>query len=166
MLVRLRLLKDCERAPKRAQNKQAAQGGPHSVPLNIEGQAAFRDGELLVRNIVGADQDSGALAIGAYPREHQVLQFVLRDAEAARADLDEQLGRYARGVSAEPAGRPGPVGALLFSCLGRGQQLFGEPDHDSRRLFEHLGRMPLGGFFCNGEIGQVGGETFAMAEFE
>jgi small ligand-binding sensory domain FIST len=125
-----------------------------------EGQTPFRDGELLVRNIVGADQESGALAIGAYPRAQQVLQFVLRDADAARADLDEQLGRYARGVAAEPAERPGPAGALLFSCLGRGQQLFGEPDHDSRRLFEHLGRMPLGGFFCNGEIGQVGGETF------
>jgi len=135
----------------------------HSLFVGLEmrgGQVAFRDGELLVRNIVGADQESGALAIGAYPREHQVLQFVLRDPEAARADLDEQLGRYARGVVAEPAGRPGPAGALLFSCLGRGQQLFGEPDHDSRRLFEHLGRMPLGGFFCNGEIGQVGGETF------
>lgn len=125
-----------------------------------EGETLFREGELLVRNIVGIDQESGAIAIGAYPREHQVLQFMLRDAEAARADLDEQLGRFARGLTGEPAGRPTPAGALLFSCLGRGQHLFGEPDHDSRRFLEQVGRMPLGGFFCNGEIGQVGGETF------
>lgn len=125
-----------------------------------EGQTVFRGGELLVRNIVGVDQESGAIAIGAYPRPHQALQFVLRDAEAARFDLEEQLGRYARGLTGEPAGRPAPVGALLFSCLGRGRHLFGAPDHDSRRFLEHLGRMPLGGFFCNGEIGQVGGETF------
>ena len=53
-----------------------------------------------------------------------------------------------------------PAGALLFSCLGRGEMLYGEPDHDSRAFRAHIGDVPLGGFFGNGEIGPVHGQTF------
>jgi small ligand-binding sensory domain FIST len=48
----------------------------------------------------------------------------------------------------------------LFSCLGRGKHLYGRPDHDTDAFRRHLGRVPLGGFFCNGEIGPVQGRTF------
>ena len=53
-----------------------------------------------------------------------------------------------------------PRGALLFSCVGRGAHLFGKPDHDSDLFQEKVGPVPLGGFFCNGEIGPVGSKTF------
>ncbi len=57
--------------------------------------------------------------------------------------------------------RPGkPRGALLFSCLGRGEHLYGEPDHDSRAFVQEVGDVALGGFFCNGEIGPVGDTTY------
>ena len=59
-----------------------------------------------------------------------------------------------------PTARRGAAGALLFSCLGRGQGLFGQPDHDSRAFERALGPLPLAGFFCNGEIGPVEGKTF------
>jgi small ligand-binding sensory domain FIST len=51
-------------------------------------------------------------------------------------------------------------GALLFQCLGRGQYLYGRPDHDTELFADKVGVIPLGGFFCNGEIGQVSGTTF------
>lgn len=54
----------------------------------------------------------------------------------------------------------GPSGALLFSCLGRGEGLYGQPNFDTSVFREHLGDVPVGGFFCNGEIGPVGGATF------
>ena len=53
-----------------------------------------------------------------------------------------------------------PEGALLFSCLGRGEGLFGKPNHDVSVIREKIGPLPLAGFFCNGEIGPVGGKTF------
>jgi small ligand-binding sensory domain FIST len=83
-----------------------------------------------------------------------VVQFVLRDAHAAEEDLRRMLDRERLA-----AGGP-PAGALLFSCTGRGAGLFGHPDHDTALFEEKLGPAPLGGFFCNGEIGPVGGETF------
>jgi len=56
----------------------------------------------------------------------------------------------------------GAVGALLFSCNGRGSRMFpDEPDHDIRRVqagFEHA--IPAAGFFAMGEIGPVGGRNF------
>ena len=53
-----------------------------------------------------------------------------------------------------------PSGALLFSCLGRGEFLYGVADHDSQAFRSCVGDVPLGGFFCNGEIGPVHGTTF------
>ena len=115
----------------------------------------YRAGDFLIRNVMGADPDTGAVAIGAFPRRYQALQFHLRDARTAAEDLAACLDRY-RAESG-----PGrPAGAVLFSCLGRGAHLYGRPNHDSDLFRERIGPVPVGGFFCNGEIGPVGGTTF------
>ena len=53
-----------------------------------------------------------------------------------------------------------PAGALLFSCNGRGQAMFGSPDHDARMVEREFGGAPAAGFFAAGEIGPVGGRSF------
>jgi small ligand-binding sensory domain FIST len=102
------------------------------------------------------DDSNGALAVAGALSEAQVVQFHVRDAAASSADLERQLTRYRLESSVAPK----PRGALLFSCLGRGVHLYGEPDHDSDALRRHLGDLAVGGFFCNGEIGPVQGQTF------
>jgi small ligand-binding sensory domain FIST len=52
------------------------------------------------------------------------------------------------------------VGALLFTCTGRGSRMFAGPDHDAGLLAQTLGPMPVAGFFCDGELGPVGGQNF------
>jgi small ligand-binding sensory domain FIST len=121
------------------------------VGLEIQSSKIEFQGDFLVRNIVGVDPNTGALAVAARVRPWQVLQFLLRDAKTAEHDLAGHLERY-RG--------PRPAGALMFSCVGRGQGLFGRPDHDTDLFRARVGAVPLGGFFCNGEIGPVGGQTF------
>ncbi len=115
----------------------------------------FRRGDFLIRNLVGADRERGVIAINAYPRPGQTLQFQMRDAAAADEDLRELLAQ----AKTDLAGRE-VVGALLCACNGRGVGLFGAPDHDARTLAEILGPVPVAGFFCNGEIGPVGPSTF------
>ena len=114
-----------------------------------------QQGDFLIRNVVGADPQKGALAIGEMLKEGQTVQFHLRDAHTSAQDLDAMLSQFA-GL--------GPIheeaGALLFSCLGRGANLYGRPDHDTDMFRERVGHIPLTGFFCNGEIGPVGGSTF------
>ena len=112
-------------------------------------------GDFLIRNVVGMDQRTGSLAVGELLKEGQLVQFHLRDAETSAQDLTFVLERYAAD------NRENEVpGALLFSCLGRGEYLYGRPNHDTDIFREKLGQVPLGGFFCNGEIGPVGGTTF------
>jgi small ligand-binding sensory domain FIST len=114
----------------------------------------FRRGDFLIRNLMGVDRSSGALSVGAYPRVGQTLQFQVRDARAADDELRHLLGSTAADLSALPAA------ALLFACNGRGVGLFGGPDHDVRATRELLGQPAIAGFFCNGEIGPVGGATY------
>ena len=114
-----------------------------------------QQGDFLIRNVMGMDDRSGTLAIGEMLKEGQLVQFHLRDAETSAQDLTAVLDRYAGD------NRENPVhGALLFSCLGRGQYLYGRPNHDTDIFRDKLGAVPLGGFFCNGEIGPVSGVTF------
>jgi small ligand-binding sensory domain FIST len=115
-------------------------------------RSAYGRGDYLIRNLVGAGAESGALQVGAWLRERQVVQFHLRDARTADEDLRERLARCATDGP--------PAGAVLFSCLGRGRQLYGVAGHDVDALHEHLGDVPVGGFFCHGEIGPVEGRTF------
>lgn len=113
----------------------------------------FKRGDFLIRNILGADPNSGALAIGAVPRVGQTLQFQLRDRETADADLHELTrDAHAQGIR--------PFASLLFSCTGRGRGLFGTNGHDALTLAETFGQLPSAGFFCNGEIGPVGSTNF------
>lgn len=114
----------------------------------------YRQGDFLVRALIGIDPESGAMAVGSPVHPYQVAQFHLRDGETSAADLQQRLERYASEYDTPPAG------VLLFSCLGRGKDLYEEPDHDSKAIVEQLGVDAIGGFFCNGEIGPVGGRTF------
>jgi small ligand-binding sensory domain FIST len=114
---------------------------------------AFNRGDFLIRNLLGVDPRSGAIAVGAETRVGQTIQFQVRDARAA----DEEL-RHMLAASADVA--PRTAAALLFACNGRGAGLFGAPDHDARTTRELLGPIPLAGLFCNGEIGPVGQTTY------
>ena len=115
-----------------------------------------RVGDFLIRNLVGVDPHRGAVAVGENLQRGMRVRFHLRDASASAHDLHAMLETYEKS---SPTHAP-PAGALLFSCLGRGEHLYGVPNFDSGVFHEHLGDVPVGGFFCNGEIGPVGGATF------
>ena len=115
-----------------------------------------KQGDFLIRNLIGLGQTNGRLAIGANLRVGQTVQFHLRDADTSRDDLRLMLSKS--GLSS--AGPGGETGAVLFSCLGRGRRLYGKPDHDTAVVQSMVGKIPVGGFFCNGEIGPVGGRTY------
>ena len=115
---------------------------------------APQPGDFLIRNVLDYDPESGRLKIGEHLSVGRAVQFHLRDHETSSNDLREVLTRTSPGTRARK-----PAGALLFSCLGRGKHLYGEEGHDSRVFTETIGDVPLGGFFCNGEIGPVLGTT-------
>jgi len=113
-------------------------------------------GDFLIRNLVGVDPKVGAIAIGDRVRAGQRLQFHLRDRQTSADDLETLLRAYQQ----QHAGQPYPLGALMFSCLGRGRGLYQQANFDSQLFHQYAGNIPLSGFFCNGEIGPVGNQTF------
>jgi small ligand-binding sensory domain FIST len=114
-----------------------------------------KQGDFLMRNVMGVDNRGGSIALAAYVREGMRVQFHVRDGEAAEEDLRKVIARH---LEAHPG--QAIAGGLLFSCLGRGERLFGEADHDSQAFADAFGTSALGGFFCSGEIGPVGDATF------
>jgi len=115
----------------------------------------FHRGDFLIRNLLGADPNSGSIAVGALPRLGQTVQFQRRSAAAATEDMNELLARTKRSL-----GEATIYGGCLCSCNGRGQNMFGKPNHDAQMVQQRLGPLGLAGFFCNGEIGPIGERNF------
>jgi small ligand-binding sensory domain FIST len=114
-----------------------------------------RQGDFLIRGIVGADPESGAIAVGDDVEVGQTVQLHVRDAHSADEDLRRTLQQAASALGGRRA-----AGALLFTCNGRGSRMFSEPDHDAGLVAKMLGEIPVAGFFCAGELGPVGGQNF------
>jgi len=130
------------------EERELLRNGLHVGVVVDEHRTEFGRGDFLVRNVMGADRESGAIAIGERVSVGQTVQFHVRDAAAADEDLRELL----TGASGQ--------GALVFTCNGRGQRLFGTPNHDASVLDDLLGPIPAAGGFCAGEIGPIGGRNF------
>lgn len=133
------------------------QGLQVGIVMN-EYQAELHQGDFLIRGVVGADPESGAIAVGDEVDVGQTLQFHIRDADSADEDLQHTLELEATAL----AGRR-PAGALLFTCNGRGSRLFPGPDHDAGLMAKMFGDIPVAGFFCAGELGPVGGQNYLHA---
>jgi small ligand-binding sensory domain FIST len=110
-------------------------------------------GDFLVRNILEIHRSNGSISIGDLVQPGQVIQFHLQDSRSA----DEDLHLLLQG---ELMLADVPHGALMFSCNGRGMNLFGTPHHDIKALRSVMGAIPVAGMFCAGELGPVGGRNF------
>jgi small ligand-binding sensory domain FIST len=147
-------------------DRQLIRRGLHVGIAMNEYKPAFSRGDFLITNVLGADRESGAIAIGNFVRMGQTVQFHIRDADAADEDLRQLLAMQREKLAGVPRG------ALLFSCNGRGTRLFPRPNHDASVIQELCGPLPLGGFFAQGELGPVGGRNYihgftaSMALFE
>jgi small ligand-binding sensory domain FIST len=115
----------------------------------------FERGDFLVRSVIGADPNSGAIAVGETVGVGETIQFHVRDEASADEDLRATLK-----VAQDRVGDRKIAGGLLFTCNGRGSRMFSTPDHDASLLASELDAAPIAGFFCAGEVGPVGSKTF------
>jgi small ligand-binding sensory domain FIST len=128
--------------------RELMQNGLHIGLVIDEHKLDFGRGDFLIRNVMGADRETGAVVIGDAVEIGATVQFHVRDAEAADEDLRELFAD--RRAEA----------ALVFTCNGRGLRLFGRPDHDAEIVDTIVKRHATAGMFCAGEIGPVGNRNF------
>ncbi|MBI1345304.1 hypothetical protein GC163_03360 [bacterium] len=137
-----------------AADRQLLEQGLHLGVAMSEYRDKYGQGDFLVANVLGADRSSGAIAVGHQLRTGQTVQFHVRDADSADADLRQLLQGLRDNVSASL------VGSLLFSCNGRGTRMFPVNHHDAATIQQLLGPTPLAGMFANGEFGPVSGQNY------
>lgn len=119
-----------------------------------EHRETFKRGDFLIRNLMGFDPEEDSLVIGATLKVGQTLQFQVRDADTSEEDLKHCL------ETLPPFDAGHPRGAVLFSCVGRGRNLYGKADHDAKAVQQACGPLPLAGVFANGEVGPVGSKNY------
>lgn len=139
-----------------SEDRELAQRGSLFAGVVInEMRPTFGSGDFLIRNIIGIDPNIGAIAVADHVQVGQTLQFQLRDPSTSRQELRRLLQQIGQNPHALP-----PAGGLFFNCTGRGKSLYGIPHHDVKTIQTVSGKLPIGGFFCNGEIGPVGQTNF------
>ncbi len=153
--VVLRLVEDLG-----VQDRALAELGLHCGIVVNESKLEFERGDFLIRGVLGASREHRAVVIGDNAPIGTTVQFQVRDAATAGEDLEFLL-----------LAQPEPTdGALLFTCNGRGEAMFGTSHHDA----EIVDRDVIGGLagmFCAGEIGPIGnrnvvhGFTASIARF-
>ncbi len=118
-------------------------------------------GDYLVRNLTGIDPAKGWISVAEEVAPGRHILFCRRDHDAALTDLR----RMVREVK-QRAG-PTPKAGLYFSCIARGPNLFGRDSEELRLIRDELGKIPLAGFFGNGEIfhNRLYGYTGVLALF-
>lgn len=119
-----------------------------------ENKPDYERGDFLIRGLLDVDEESGSLTVGERVRVGQTVRLQVRDSDSADADLRDALETQLRELPGPPAG------ALVFTCNGRGTNMFGAPDHDAHAIDDAFDGAPVAGFFCAGEIGPVGERNF------
>jgi small ligand-binding sensory domain FIST len=109
--------------------------------------------EVLIRAVQGVDPVRRGLLVSDEVRPGMRLAFAVRDAKAAREDLQtavRELLREANGAA--------PRFGIYINCAGRGSNLYGQKDVDLKILKARLGELPLAGMQSSFEVSEVGGK--------
>jgi small ligand-binding sensory domain FIST len=122
------------------------------IPLD-ENPSRLERGRFLVRNIIGASEEHGVIAVAHHPQIGDAIGLVLRNGERAREDLKATLEQMR-----ERSARAAAFG-LYFDCVSRGSGLYNLPGHDAAYIRQYLGAIPVSGFFTGFEIGPLGDGT-------
>ncbi len=117
------------------------------APRHVDHGLGF--GDYQVRNLMGIDPQNRVLAVGAYPEVDERAVFCTRDGKTARSDLIRICAELREEVESEGLTIRG---AVYFSCVARGQHLFGSQGAELEIIRHNLGEVPLVGLFANGEI--------------
>ena len=119
------------------------------------GKPEYKQGDFLVRGVLGADSESGSLVVGDAGRAGP------GGAPArSRRALGRRGPREALKLRVEALAGERPAGALVFSCNGRGSAMFGIADHDAEAIERELGGAPSAGFFAAGRSDRSAGRSF------
>ncbi|HYC21371.1 MAG TPA: FIST N-terminal domain-containing protein [Candidatus Bathyarchaeia archaeon] len=104
----------------------------------------------VVRDLLGADPERGALLVGDEVISGMRFAVAIRDPAGARQALEARLAQFARTENRLAA-------ALYFNCFARGEVFYGVPEIDSAYIQRSLGTLAVAGLFSGAEFAPLGG---------
>jgi small ligand-binding sensory domain FIST len=117
-------------------------GDPHT---------AIREGRYRLNHIVAANPQEQSITLAHPLNRGERLFWAMRDALIAERDMRQCL------IQAHAELGQDPDFALLFPCMGRGPNFFGNRDRDLDTLHTRFPELPIIGLYGNGEIGPLDG---------
>ena len=108
-------------------------------------------GEYSLASIIIENADEDSVTLTKSLQVGDWLSWAIRDVDAAQVDIVKTAGELKQQLGTEPAF------ALLFSCLGRGPYFYNGTDQDLALLKTLFPKLPIIGFYGNGEIAPING---------
>ncbi len=142
------------------QDQARVEQGLHIGIAMTELKDEFQYGDFLIRNVIGIDEETSTITVGDYIRKGRTVQFHIRDQVSASIELRSMLEKEIKKQSEPTPSNAPPAAALIFTCNGRGSNLFQQPHHDAALVDEIVGDVATAGFFAAGEFGYVGCSNF------
>lgn len=112
---------------------------------------AIREGRYRLNHIVAANANDQSITLSDRLNRGERLFWAMRDALTAERDMRATISQAREALGADPDF------ALLFPCMGRGPHFFGNRDRDLDMLRTRFPRMPIVGFYGNGELAPLDG---------
>ena len=113
--------------------------------------SALERGEYNLASIIIENANEASLTLTKSLPVGDWLSWAIRDIDAAQVDIVKTAGELKQQLGTEPDF------ALLFSCLGRGPYFYNGSDQDLALLKTLFPKLPMIGFYGNGEIAPING---------
>jgi len=136
---------------------QSAYADSDAIPLHLmmavyaDSAEAVEQGNYHLLTLVSGNEDDGSVTLSKKLHQGQYLAWAIRDVDAAQVNLQRTASRICRQLKERPDF------GLLFSCLGRGPYFYGGLDRDLMIIKAQYPKMPIIGFYGNGEIAPING---------
>jgi len=146
--VLVRALPDQVRQMKRIPLHMLMGGVTFGNPEN-----AIAEGRYRLNHIVSANLNKQSITLSEQLNPGEKLFWAIRDGLAAERDMKKTVEQCELSLGAEPDF------ALLFPCMGRGPNFYGNRDRDLETLQTRYPGLPVIGFYGNGELGPLDGDN-------
>jgi len=136
-----------------AWQKQSKKPPPYHqlVAMHASKATQLKRGDYNIASIICGNEKNASVTLTNALQKGDWLSWAVRDVDAAQIDIVKTASELKQQLTSEPAF------ALLFSCLGRGPYFYDGTDQDLALLKALFPKLPIIGFYGNGEIAPIHG---------
>jgi small ligand-binding sensory domain FIST len=121
------------------------------VAVHASKASQLERGDYNIASIICGNEKDSSLTLTKALKSGDWLSWAVRDVDAAQIDIVKTASNLKQQLPTEPAF------ALMFSCLGRGPYFYDGNDQDLALLKALFPKLPIIGFYGNGEIAPMQG---------